>query len=53
MMVRISTFKQIERIPFAENESEQKGEMDLVSFFFDSFIGDDIERVREILQECR
>ena len=48
---RISTFKQIERIPFAENESEKKGEMDLVAFFFDSFIGEDIERVRKILQD--
>lgn len=48
---RISTFKQIERIPFAENASEQKGEIDFVSFFFDTFIGEDIERVRKVLED--
>lgn len=47
---RISTFKQLEKVPFAENSSEQKGELDFVSFFFDTFIGEDIERVSEILQ---
>ena len=47
---RISAFKQMEQIPFAENPSEQKGEMDFVSFFFDTFIGEEIERIQEILQ---
>lgn len=47
---RISTFKQLEKIPFAENPSEEKGEIEFVSFFFDTFIGEDIGRVSEILQ---
>jgi len=47
---KISSFKQMEHIPFADNTSEQKGEIEFVSFFYDTFIGKDIERVREILQ---
>lgn len=48
---KITTFNQLEKIPFADNSSEQKGEKDFVSFFFDTFIGEDVERVREIFLE--
>lgn len=47
---KISTFNQLEKIPFVDNDSEQKGEKEFVSFFFDTFIGEDIERVQKIFK---
>ena len=47
---KITTFQQMEQIPFSENLSEQKGEIEFVSFFFDTFIGEDVDRVRDALQ---
>ncbi|SES25523.1 DNA phosphorothioation-dependent restriction protein DptG [Psychrobacillus sp. OK032] len=47
---KVSSFKQLEQVPFAEDSSEQKGEIDFVSFFYDTFIGSEKERVKEILK---
>lgn len=47
---RITSLYQLERIPLAENEGERKGEIDLINFFFDTFIDNEVDRVQEILQ---
>ncbi|MGQ0514304.1 hypothetical protein ACT453_15395 [Bacillus sp. D-CC] len=47
---RITSLYQLERIPLAENEGERKGEIDLINFFFDTFIDNEVDRVKEILQ---
>ncbi|MBN8203075.1 DNA phosphorothioation-dependent restriction protein DptG [Bacillus sp. NTK034] len=47
---KITNLHQLERIPLTENADEQKGEIDLIHFLFDTFIRNDEERVREILQ---
>ena len=41
MMVESLHSNKWSKIPFAENPSEQKGEMEFVSFFFDTFIGEE------------
>ncbi|MDC0706243.1 DNA phosphorothioation-dependent restriction protein DptG [Priestia sp. AB] len=48
---RITSLNQLERIPLAENEEERKGEIDLINFFFDTFIRNEVERVQEILRK--
>lgn len=48
---KINTFNQLEKVPFVDNISEQKGEKEFVSFFFDTFIGEDVGRVQEIFRE--
>ena len=48
---KTTMFNQLEKVPFVNNSSEQKGEKEFVSFFFDTFIGDEVERVREIFRE--
>ncbi|MBY0099449.1 DNA phosphorothioation-dependent restriction protein DptG [Mesobacillus maritimus] len=47
---KITNLNQLERIPLTENADEQKGEIDLIHFFFDTFIRNEEERVRDILQ---
>ena len=48
---RITSFKQIELIPFSAIDSEKRGEIDFAIFFFDTFIADDMERVNNILSK--
>lgn len=47
---KITSLSQLERIPLSDNVNEQKGEIDLINFIFDTFIREDIVRVRNILQ---
>jgi DNA phosphorothioation-dependent restriction protein DptG len=47
---KVTNLHQLERIPLTENADEQKGEIDLIQFFFDTFIRNEEARVRDILQ---
>ncbi|WP_249870849.1 DNA phosphorothioation-dependent restriction protein DptG [Oceanobacillus saliphilus] len=47
---KITSLSQLERIPLTDNVKEQKGEIDLIHFFFDTFIRDNAEQIKEILQ---
>lgn len=47
---RVTSFYQLERIPLSENEDERKGQIDLINFFFDTFISNEVAHVQTILQ---
>lgn len=48
---KVTNLNELERIPLTENTDERKGEIDLIHFFFDTFIRNDEERLREILKK--
>lgn len=47
---KFTTLQQLERVPLTENKDEKKGEMDLVNFFYDTFIRDNKEKIKAILE---
>lgn len=47
---KVTSLKQLERIPLTDNSDEKKGEIDLINFFFDTFIRNEVDRVHDILQ---
>ncbi|RKQ29340.1 DNA phosphorothioation-dependent restriction protein DptG [Oceanobacillus halophilus] len=47
---KVTTLTQLGRIPLTDNVNERKGEIDLIRFFFDTFIRDNIDRLQTILQ---
>ncbi|PGZ14678.1 DNA phosphorothioation-dependent restriction protein DptG [Bacillus cereus] len=47
---RITSLYQLESIPLAENKDERKGEIDLINFFFDTFISNEVDRIQDILK---
>ena len=48
---KVTSLSQLERIPLTDNVKEQKGEIDLIHFFFDHFIRDNTEQIQDILQQ--
>lgn len=47
---RIKSLEQLERVPLTENGKEQKGEIDLIHFFYDTFIRNEETRIRDSLK---
>ncbi|MFB4473717.1 DNA phosphorothioation-dependent restriction protein DptG [Virgibacillus sp. SK37] len=47
---KVTSLSQLERIPLTDNVKEQKGEIDLIHFFYDTFICDNSEQIKDILQ---
>lgn len=47
---KIDSLQQLEQVPLAENRNEQRGEKDYINFFYDTFIREDEERVKDILK---
>lgn len=50
LLGKITNIHQLELIPLAENEKERKGEIDLINFFFDSFIRNEEGQIQDIIK---
>lgn len=47
---KTNSLQQLEQVPLAESKNEQKGEVDYINFFYDTFIRGDENNVKEMLQ---